>query len=103
MMIIKKNYNESWLIKYFLSITWNKSILLEQKIWESKALAHTALQWVLDLQFNNVDFAFDFKLVVDHVNYDVNDFNEFGFIIFAYRWLFFFFEQAYRWLLQQSL
>ena len=33
----------------------------------------TALEWVLDLQLDNVDFALDFKRVVDYVNSDIDD------------------------------
>ena len=37
---------------------------------------HTTLQWVSDLQFDNADFALDFKRVVDHVNFDEDDNSE---------------------------
>ncbi|RHN44999.1 hypothetical protein MtrunA17_Chr7g0225511 [Medicago truncatula] len=33
----------------------------------------TTLEWVLDLQFDNVDFALDSKRVVDYVNSDIDD------------------------------
>lgn len=33
----------------------------------------TTLVWVLDLQFDNVDFALDSKRVVDYVNSDIDD------------------------------
>jgi len=45
---------------------------------------HT-LEWVSDLQFDNVDLALDFKRVVDHVNSDIHDNSEFGCIISACR------------------
>ncbi|KEH28618.1 hypothetical protein MTR_4g008270 [Medicago truncatula] len=46
---------------------------------------HTTLQWISDLQFDNVDFALDSKRVVDHVNSYEDDNSDFGCIISAYR------------------
>ena len=46
---------------------------------------HTSLEWISNLQFDNVDFAYDCKRVVDHVNVDVDDNSEFDCIIDACR------------------
>lgn len=48
---------------------------------------HTALQWVSNLQFDNVDFALDSKRVVDCINCDVDGISEFGCIISTCRCL----------------
>jgi len=44
---------------------------------------HTVLDWVSNLQFDNVDFALDPKRVVDCVNSCIDDSSEFGCIISA--------------------
>jgi len=49
---------------------------------------HTALQWMVALQFDNVDFALDSKRVVDHFKLDIVDYSEFGCTISACRQLF---------------
>ncbi|RHN69303.1 hypothetical protein MtrunA17_Chr3g0123221 [Medicago truncatula] len=49
---------------------------------------HTALQWISDLQFDNVDFALDSKQDVDSFHTGVDDDNELGCIITACRQLF---------------
>jgi ribonuclease HI len=42
---------------------------------------HAALQWLSDMQFDNVDFATDYKLTVDAFLSTRNDLSEFGCII----------------------
>ena len=44
---------------------------------------HTALDWISNQQFDNVDFVLDCKKVVDCVNSSLDDSNEFGCIITA--------------------
>jgi ribonuclease HI len=48
---------------------------------------HTSLEWVSNLQFDNVDFSLDSKRIVDQVNSDIDDNNEFGCIISSCRQL----------------
>jgi hypothetical protein len=49
---------------------------------------HLALQWLIDMQFDNVDFETDFKLTADAFLSDRNDTSEFGCIISSCRSLF---------------
>jgi len=44
---------------------------------------HTALEWLSNQQFDNVDFALDCKKVVDCVHSNLDDSSEFGCIITA--------------------
>lgn len=55
--------------------------LCDALMWGEVVGLYTARQWVLDLQFDNVDFVLDSKTVVDHVNFDVDDNSEYGCII----------------------
>lgn len=47
---------------------------------------HTILEWVSDLQFDNMDFVLDSKKVVDLVNSNIDDNSLFDCIIYACRW-----------------
>jgi hypothetical protein len=49
---------------------------------------HSALQWLSDMQFDNVDFETDSKLTVDAFLSSRNDLSEFGCIISSCRSLF---------------
>jgi len=49
---------------------------------------HSALQWLSDMQFDNVDFETDSKLTVDAFLSTKNDLSEFGCIISSCRSLF---------------
>jgi hypothetical protein len=49
---------------------------------------HTALKWMSDLHYDNVDFALNSKIVVDHFRSYVEDDSEFGCIMHACRQLF---------------
>jgi len=49
---------------------------------------HSALQWLSDMQFENVDFETDSKLTVDAFRSDRTDLSEFGCIISSCRSLF---------------
>jgi len=54
-----------------------------------KALGlHSALQWLSDMHFDNVDFESDSKLIVDAFLATGNDLSEFGCIISSCRSLF---------------
>jgi ribonuclease HI len=64
------------------------SPLCDVAIGEAVSL-HTTLEWVSDLQFDNVDFALDSKKVVDSFHTCVVDNSEFGCIINACRQLFY--------------
>jgi len=44
---------------------------------------HTALEWLSNQQFDNVDFTLDCKKVVDCVHSNLDDSSEFGYIITA--------------------
>jgi len=45
-------------------------------------LVYIVLEWVLDLQFDNVDFALDYK-VIDQFRTYINDNCEFGCIVYT--------------------
>jgi len=49
---------------------------------------HTALQWVVDLHYDHVDFVLDSKSVVERFNSNLVDSSELGCIIQACRQLF---------------
>jgi len=49
---------------------------------------HTVLRWMTDLHYDNIDFALDSKIVVDHFRSSVEDDSEFGCIMHACRQLF---------------
>jgi len=49
---------------------------------------HSALQWLSDMQFDNVDFETDFKLTCDAFHDNRDDTSEFGCIISSCRSLF---------------
>jgi len=49
---------------------------------------HVALQWMSDMQFDNVDFETDSKFTVDAFLSSRNDLSEFGYIISSCRSLF---------------
>jgi len=44
---------------------------------------HTALKWMTDLYYDNVDFVLDSKIVVDHFRSSLDDDSEFGSIMHA--------------------
>ena len=44
---------------------------------------HTALKWMADLHYDNVNFALDSKIVVDHFRSSLDDDSEFGCIMHA--------------------
>jgi len=49
---------------------------------------HTTLKWTAKLQYDNVDFALDSKIVIDHFLCSLEDGNEFGCIMYACKQLF---------------
>jgi hypothetical protein len=49
---------------------------------------HTTLKWMADLHYDNVDFALDSKVVVDHFKSSVEDDSEFGCTMYACKQLF---------------
>jgi len=73
-----------------VNLCWPKQFSLLPYVmlmWGEVVGLHTTLQWVLDLQFDNMDFTLYSKRVVDHVNSDVKENIEFACIIFACRQL----------------
>jgi len=81
-MYIRDDFGE-----FVLARTYWFSPLCDIAVGEAVGL-HTTLEWVSNLQFNNVDFASDCHKVVESSHTNVNDNNKFCCIINACRHLY---------------